>query len=104
MGQLPGGWSVCRRWGKSMNQTFQRAIVKENNDPDKKGRVRVAYPWFEGDSSEHLSDWAEVCSPYASSQAGFSFIPEKGDEVLVYLEGGQLDRPLVMGTLYSGQH
>lgn len=87
-----------------MNQGFFRAIVRENKDPEKMGRVRVEYPWFQGDSSERLSEWASVCMPYASKQSGFFFLPEVDDEVLVFVENGDLDHPLVFGALYTGQH
>lgn len=87
-----------------MNQGFHRAIVRENNDPDKLGRLRVEYPWFQGDSSEHPSEWAAVCVPYASQAAGFWFLPEVGDEVLVYLENGNLDQPVIFGSIYSAKH
>lgn len=87
-----------------MNNGFHRAIVRENADPEKLGRIKVEYPWFQGDSSERPSEWVEVCLPYASQNAGFWFLPEKGDEVLVYLENGSLDHPIVLGALYSQKH
>jgi uncharacterized protein involved in type VI secretion and phage assembly len=87
-----------------MNQGFYRAIVSENQDPEKLGRVRVEYPWFQGDSVERPSEWASVCLPYASSASGFWFLPEIGDEVLVYLQNGNLDHPIVFGALYSQKH
>ena len=86
-----------------MNDGFFRAIVRENNDPDKLGKIRVEYPWFEGDSAEHPSEWVDIVSPYASSESGFWFIPEVGDEVLVYLRRGTLDFPVVLGMLYSAR-
>lgn len=87
-----------------MNSGFHRAIVRENADPEKLGRIKVEYPWFQGDSSERPSEWVEVCVPYASQDAGFWFLPEKGDEVLVYLENGSLDHPIILGALYSKKH
>ncbi len=87
-----------------MNNGFHRAIVRENADPEKLGRIQVEYPWFQGDSSERPSEWVEVCLPYASQNAGFWFLPEKGDEVLVYLENGSLDHPIILGALYSKKH
>lgn len=87
-----------------MNQGFHRAIVRDNNDPEKLGKIRVEYPWFQGDSSAHPSEWAAFCSPYASSQSGFWFLPEVGDEVLVFLENGNLDHPVILGSLYSKKH
>ncbi|MCB0417608.1 MAG: hypothetical protein KDD39_08165 [Bdellovibrionales bacterium] len=78
-----------------------RAIVRENNDPDKKGRIRVEYPWFHGNSAEMPSEWARLCMPYASKESGSWFLPEIGDEVMVYFENGNVDFPIVMGALYN---
>ncbi len=78
-----------------------RAVIRENKDPEKKGRVRVAYPWLHGDSADVLSDWARVCTSYASTESGMWFLPEVGDEVLVYFENGNIDFPIVMGSLFN---
>lgn len=82
--------------------TFARAIVRANEDPDKRGRVRVEYPSLHGDSANTPSEWARLCLPYASAGHGAWFVPEVGDEVLVVFENGNLDSPIVMGSLYSG--
>lgn len=78
-----------------------RAIVRENNDPDKLGRVKVEYPWFHGDSAQLPSEWARICFPYASANQGAWILPEIGDEVLVLFENGNMDHPIVTGALYS---
>lgn len=79
-----------------------RAIVRANEDPDKLGRVKVEYPAFHGASGSTPSEWARICQPYASSGHGGWFLPEVGDEVLVVFENGNLDSPIVLGTMYSG--
>lgn len=82
-------------------QDFSRAIVLENKDPQRLGRVRLEYPWLGKSSAKIPSEWARVCSPYASKQSGFFFLPEIGDEVLVYFESGNMESPLVIGALYN---
>jgi uncharacterized protein involved in type VI secretion and phage assembly len=79
-----------------------RAVVRANEDPEKLGRVRVEYPAFHGDSASTPSEWARVCLPYASNGHGYWLVPDVGDEVLVVFENGNLDHPIVLGTLYSG--
>ncbi len=81
-----------------------RAIVRANNDPDKLGRIRVEYPWFGSETANLPSEWARVCFPYASSESGSWMIPEINDEVIVMFENGNLDTPIVLGTLYSGKN
>jgi len=79
----------------------QSAIVKDNNDPEKLGRIRVQFFWQEGNA---ISPWIRLVTPYAGAERGFYFIPELEDEVLIGFEGGDAERPYVMGSLYHGKH
>jgi phage baseplate assembly protein gpV len=75
------------------------AIVTNNSDPERKGRVRLHFPWL---PEENESGWARVAVPYAGPGRGFHFIPEVDDEVLVAFEEGDPGRPFVIGSLWSG--
>ena len=77
----------------------QPAIVKDNNDPQGMGRVRVEFFWQKG---EQLSPWIRMIQPYAGSSKGFYFIPEVGEEVMVDFENGNAERPFVLGAHYNG--
>ena len=77
----------------------QPAIVKDNNDPQGMGRVRVQFFWQKGDE---LSPWIRLIQPYAGSGKGFYFIPEVGEEVMVDFENGNAERPFVLGAHYNG--
>lgn len=77
----------------------QPAIVKDNNDPQGMGRVRVQFFWQKG---EQLSPWIRMIQPYAGSGKGFYFIPEIGEEVMVDFENGNAERPFVLGVHYNG--
>ena len=77
----------------------QPAIVKDNNDPQGMGRVRVQFFWQKG---EQLSPWIRMIQPYAGSSKGFYFIPEVGEEVMVDFENGNAERPFVLGAHYNG--
>lgn len=76
----------------------ESAVVKENMDPDKLGRVRVKFHWQkEGD----LSPWIRLISSHAGGAGGFYVVPEKGDEVIVAYEHYRPDRPFVLGAVYN---
>ena len=45
--------------------------------------------------------WIRMVTPMATNGGGMYFKPEKGDEVLVEFENGNVERPYVVGTLYS---
>ena len=78
----------------------QVAFVSDYLDPQKRGRVRITYPWQHKDDTE-ASPWIRVLTPSATPGSGCSFELEKGDEVLVNYESNNIERPYVAGTLYN---
>jgi type VI secretion system secreted protein VgrG len=79
----------------------QSAVVKDNKDPEKMGRVRVNFFWQE---KNQMSPWIRAVNPYSANERGFYFIPEIDDEVLVGFEGGDAEKPFVMGSMYHGKN
>ena len=83
----------------------QLAFVADNFDPKKLGRVRVKFAWqpkADGNANkEDASPWIRVSLPFATDGAGVKFKPEKGDEVMVSFEEGNVERPYVTGFLLS---
>ncbi len=75
-------------------------IVRDNEDPEGLGRVKLEYPWRETTAE---SDWARIAVPMAGGERGTWFLPETGDEVLVAFEGGDIDHPYVLGALWNGE-
>ena len=47
------------------------------------------------------SPWIRMTTPLASPESGMYFKPQKGDEVMVDFENGNIERPYVTGALYS---
>jgi len=75
------------------------ALVDDNADPEKMGRVRLRYPWMGEDA---VSYWARVAMPGAGKDYGIAWLPQVGDEVLVAFEHGDPSRPYVVGGLWNG--
>lgn len=100
----------------------QTAVVVGADDPthtDRDLRIKVQFPWQRGSRSasrnghplgddnapaDHgLGVWLRVMSPAAGANWGGHHTPRPGQEVVVaYLEG-DVDRPVVIGTLYNGR-
>ncbi|WP_035845065.1 phage baseplate assembly protein V [Kitasatospora azatica] len=64
------------------------------------GRVKVRYP---GLSDKFTSGWAPCARPMAGDGMGFYALPERGDQVLVAFEHGDLSKPYVLGGLWTAQ-
>lgn len=62
------------------------------------GRVKVKFPDVSDDVE---SPWARIATPMAGSNQGVYFLPEIGDEVVVAFEGGNLSKPVVLGSLWN---
>ena len=78
---------------------LQSALVTDNNDPEKLGRVKVKFAWTDGGTSL----WVRMAQPYAGKDRGWYTIPEINDEVLVGFEHGDPDMPVVIGSLYNSK-
>jgi len=81
----------------------QRAVVKENNDPEQLGRVRVQFLWQQEQDDSLMTPWIRISQPHGGDNKGFYFIPELEEEVMVAFENGNAEKPYVAGTLWHGQ-
>ena len=72
--------------------------VASTLDPLPLSRVQVAVAGIDG--LDPLP-WARVAQPAAGMASGTYWIPNKGDEVLVAFENGDLNAPYVIGCLWS---
>lgn len=82
--------------------TSCRAKVKNNEDPNNLGRIRVQFDWQAELDEDMITPWIRIAQPYAGAGKGFSFIPEIGEEVMVDFEGGNAEKPYVKGMLFNG--
>ena len=77
------------------SEKAQTEVVNKKQDLDK---TVVAYK----QSIVNLSSpWIRVATPMATDGGGTFFKPMMGDEVLVNYEGGNVERPYVVGSLFS---
>jgi phage protein D len=78
--------------------------VEDTKDPDKRGRVKVWFPWLTDKSGAgaFVSDWAWVVQPGAGKDRGMMALPEVDDIVLVGFFMGNPRFPYVIGNLYNG--
>ena len=75
-------------------------VVTDNKDPSKLGRVKLKLPILSDQDSTY---WCPIVMMGAGKNRGWFFIPEKDDEVLVMFEHGDLNRPLVIASLWNGK-
>jgi len=89
---------------RSLFQTRQNGVyptrVVSNQDPSGLGRVLVSLP-DPSNSGKPAEAWAPVATLMAGNNRGTWFIPDPGNEVLLAFEGGDIDRPYVLGALWS---
>ena len=78
----------------------QTAIVMENADPEGLGRIKVQFPWQK--SMGEMTPWIRIVTAHAGGDKGFQFIPEIKEEVLIDFEGGNAEKPYMLGSLYHG--
>jgi len=85
---------------------MQLADVMNNDDPKGQGRIKVKFKWQCQINDE--TEWLRVVTPDAGSSdkvsknRGFAFIPEKGDQVVIAFEEGNIARPIVLGSVFHG--
>lgn len=85
----------------------QMATVVSNKDPQGHGRVQVRMNW---QVKGMKTSWIRVLTPDAgssdkvSSNRGFVFIPEEGDQVMIGFHYNDPNRPYVQGSLFNGKN
>jgi type VI secretion system secreted protein VgrG len=95
------------RHAQKPSPDMQLANVIDNDDPQKQGRIKVQFKWE--CTSNDVTEWLRVMTPDAgtsdkvSRNRGFVFVPEKGDQVIVAFEEGNVARPVVLGSVFHGK-
>jgi len=77
-----------------------RAVVVDNMDPRRLGRLRVKVPGVLG--PDVVTGWATPCAPYGgAADQGLLFVPERDAGVWVEFEQGDVEFPIWVGTYWS---
>ena len=83
----------------------QQAVVIDNKDPEKLGRIKVIQMWQVGLNFEHLNTpWIRVAQPHGGPNKGFYYIPEKYEMVMVGFEMGNVEKPYITSSLYFNMY
>ena len=69
---------------------------------DLHGRVRVRF-WWDRDEGA-AGTWVRVAQCWAGNGYGAVFWPRVGHEVVVAFEGGDPDRPMIVGSVYNSKN
>ncbi|MBN9411491.1 MAG: type VI secretion system tip protein VgrG [Burkholderiales bacterium] len=70
---------------------------------DHLGRIKVWHPaQRRHPQAPEASIWVRVVQPWAGNQQGVLLLPRAGQEVMLGYEGGDPDRPIVLGSVYNG--
>jgi uncharacterized protein involved in type VI secretion and phage assembly len=75
-----------------------RGKVLDNQDPMKRGRLKIKAPDILGDQE---SGWATPCVPYAGKNVGLFLIPPVDALVWLEFEQGDLDCPIWSGCFWG---
>ena len=78
-------------------------IVTANTDEggDSKYQVKLKFPWLPSSSGQEETHFARIAIPMSGLSRGTYFLPEVDDQVLVVFEHGFIEKPIVIGALWS---
>lgn len=95
----------ARTTAKAVVHGSQTAVVTgpdgEEIYTDSHGRVRVQFHW-DRNTGPDASCWVRVAQAWAGSGWGAIHIPRIGQEVVVTFLEGDIDQPLITGSVYNG--
>ena len=82
-----------------------RGFVRDNNDPERLGRLRLEVPAVLGQGKANWSEWAWPCWPVGGNpDTGQHLIPDEGSSVWSEFEAGDPRYPIWSGIFVSGSN
>lgn len=106
---------------RPMIEGVQTAVVVGTQDPvhtDRDHRVKVQFHWLRGQKASHrlthgagsnapgnqgAGTWVRVATTAANGNGGEVAVPRLGQEVVIGFDRGDPDRPVCLGSVYSGR-
>lgn len=73
--------------------------VTDVDDPESRGRIKVSYAAF---ADGLISDWAPVAAAYAGPNHGHFTLPEVGDMAVIGFLAGNINQPIILGFVWTG--
>jgi phage baseplate assembly protein gpV len=97
---VPAGGVMSGAFRASKIRGVWPAIVVDNKDGagNPGYRVKLTFPWL---NEQDTTFWARIAVPMGGRDRGTYVLPEIDDQVLVVFEHGDIDRPIVVGALWS---
>lgn len=80
---------------------YPAIVTSLTGDPLRLDRIELKFPWL-GSEGESVRAWATLLSPYADEDQGFQTLPEVDSTVVVGFEAGELERPYIVGGMWTG--
>lgn len=68
------------------------------------GQIKVKFHWDRAAGDADPTCWLRTMQAWAGAGWGAQFIPRVGMEVVVGFDGGDPDKPIVLGAVYNGTH
>ena len=94
---------------KKIYEKEHKALLKANADKEKaadekskkEDESKKLQEWIEKEVNAMATPWVRVVTPMATPGGGTFFRPRVGDEVLVNFENDNVERPYVVGSVFS---
>lgn len=97
--EVQGGPKVPDSVGELKEAVRGLAIARVSQlDDQRQGQVKLRIPWL---APDYESDWVRVASSMAGKGRGLYLPLQVDDEVVVAFEQGDIDRPFVLGGVWS---
>lgn len=94
-------------WPRIHGTQTAKVTGKKNEEiyTEEYGRIKVKFHWDPSDKNdESTSCWIRVATLWSGKKWGTLFTPRIGQEVVVSFIDGDPDKPLIIGSVYNGEH
>lgn len=95
---------VAQQPRRTVQTCVTATVVADVGEVDASGdaMIKVKFHWDRREKNKNTTCWIRCMQPWAGAGWGCQFIPRKGMEVVVGFDGGDVDKPIVVGAVYNG--